>query len=362
MLVSSEMIPWLWPVNMASSMLSSDPEKSPPRLTRKWWAGLIGGLVLMAVWSLFNVLVDPTGEFGLSGRFMFNRVPPPAVIAAGTAGNNPAFFTRAIRESEGDVFLIGPSRTWRGFDTCDRPGMLRVAGSSWGLRELSQVQRTVLEERRRPATLLIEVGMPTTERPAITNPAQAAISAALSPRMTVFSVRTVIHSLAGDEERPATYAPCASLAAVPSDWIQAERNGRYAFSLLDQDPRSLEQGRRKLLAMADLADQTCRQARVQHRLIFFTLPASPKPSLFPAFERVFQDNAAHIAADFAKRTPGRDACAISYVNFAGSPPGNPLQQAHWRDRKNWSDYYHFSPELGATALEVLLGPRPASAP
>lgn len=341
-------------------MPSSDPEKSPPRLTRKWWAGLIGGLVMMAVWSLFNVLVDPTGEFGLSGRFVFNRVPPPAVIAAGTTGNNPAFFTRAIRETEGDVFLIGPSRTLRGFDICDRPEVLRVAGSAWGLRELGRVQDTILEGRRGPATLLIEVGAPTAERPAITNPAQAAISTALSPRTSMFSLQTVLHSLKGEEERPATYAPCASLESAPPNWVEAERSVRYALGLLDMSPRSLAQGRSDLLDLADQADQVCRLTRTQHRLIFFTLPSSPAPSPFDAYDRIFQDNAVRIADDFARRTPGQGACAISYVNFADHPPGSPSQQTLWRDREYWSDYVHFSPELGAIALGALLGPPPAS--
>lgn len=314
----------------------------------------------MAVWSLFNVLVDPTGEFGLSGRFMFNRVPPPAVIAAGTTGNNPAFFTRAIRESEGDVFLIGPSRTWRGFDTCDRPEVLRVAGSAWGLRELSQVQEAILKGRRRPVTLLIEVGMPTTERPAITNPAQAAISTALSPRTSLFSFETVLLSLGGDEDRPEAYAPCVPLASAPPNWNEAERSVRYTLGLIDMSPLSLAQGRLDLLALADQADQLCRSAGVQHRLVFFTLPSSPSPSPFAAYDRVFQDNAARIADDFAGRTLGPGACANSYVNFADSPPGNALQQAQWHDRENWSDYIHFTPELGAIALDALLGPPPAS--
>lgn len=341
-------------------MPSSEPEKSPPRLTRKWWAGLIGGLVLMAVWSLFNVLVDPTGEFGLSGRFAFNRVPPPAVIVAGTTGNNPAFFTRAIRESEGDVFLIGPSRTWRGFDICDRPEVLRVAGSAWALRELSQVQETILKGRRRPVTLLIEVGMPTTDRSAVTNPAQAAISTALSPRTSLFSFQTVLHSLGGAEDRPETYAPCVPLASAPPNWNEAERSVRYALGLIDMSPPSLAQGRLDLLAMADEADQACRSDGVQHRLVFFTLPSSPAPSPFAAYDRVFQDNAARIADDFVKRKPEPGACAIRYVNFAEQPPGSPAQQAQWRDRDNWSDYIHFTPALGAVALEALLGPPSAS--
>ncbi|RZJ25343.1 MAG: hypothetical protein EON85_13325 [Brevundimonas sp.] len=102
-------------------MPSSEKATPPARLTRGWWTGLSAGLVLLVGWCLLNVLVDPTGEFGQSGRHAFNRFPPPAVIAAGESGNNPAFFTRAIREHDGDAFLVGSSRTWRGFDTCGRP-------------------------------------------------------------------------------------------------------------------------------------------------------------------------------------------------------------------------------------------------
>lgn len=333
-------------------------QTSRPRLTRGWWTGLLGGLAVLAVWSAFNVMVDPTGEFGMSGRFRFNRNPPAEVIAAGMNGNNPAFFTRAIRESRGDVFLIGPSRTWRGFDTCARPDVLRVAGSAWALRELTRVERTILDERDRPATMLIEVGLPTTERPAITSPAQAAVSTALSPRTTLFSLRTVVHSLREGEERPTSYATCVPLASPPTDWAEAERSARYTLGLLDTSEPSLAQGRRNVLAMADLADQVCRRTGLRHRLVFFTLPSSPAASPFSDHDRVFGANAARMAADFAGRTPPPGGCAISYMNFATDPPGSPPQQALWRDRGNWSDYVHFSPGLGAVALDALLDPPP----
>ncbi|NJC39830.1 hypothetical protein GGQ87_000088 [Brevundimonas alba] len=324
-----------------------------PRLTRGWWTGLFAGLAALGVWSLLNVLVDPTGEFGLSGRFAFNRAPPPAVIAAGEAGNNPAFFTRAIRESRGDVFLIGPSRTWRGFDTCGRSDVLRVAGSAWGLRELERVEATVLENRERPATLLIEIGLPTTERPAITSPARAAVSVALSPRTTAFSLQTVSHSLNGAAATPAS---CAPLASGERNWIEAERSARYTLGLLDTSTPSLEQGRLNLLAMADRADRVCRRTGLRHRLVFFTLPSSPASSPFSAYDSLFRANADRIAADFAGRPTPAGGCAVSYVNFATTPPGDVSQQALWRDRENWSDYAHFSPALGAIALQSLIGP------
>lgn len=334
-------------------MPSSEPEPTPPRLTRRWWAGLLGGLALLGLWSLFNILIDPTGAFGLSGRFAFNRVPPPAVIAAGEDGGDPAFFTRAIREHRGDVFLIGSSRTWRGFDTCERPDILRVAGSAWGLRELTRVQRTILDHRRTPAELLIEIGLPTTERPAVTDPAQAAIATALSPRTTGFSLQTVLHSLTGAATRPATYAPCRALPPGPADWVQAERSVRYTLGRLDTTPGSLMQGRRTLLAMADQADQVCRRTGVRHRLVFFTLPPSPAGSPAPRHDRIVQTNAARIARAFADRAPAPGGCDIRYVNFASTPPGAPAEQALWRDREQWSDYFHFSSRLGATALAAL---------
>lgn len=339
-------------------MPSSEPEQARPRLTRGWWSGLLGGLALLVVWCLVNVLVDPTGEFGQSGRYGFNRVPPAAVIAAGEAGGSPAFFSRAIREARGDTFLIGSSRTWRGFDTCDRPDILRVAGSAWGLRELTRVETAVLAGRRTPATLLIELGLPTDEPPAVVDPTQAAVSTALSPRTTLFSLQTVAHSLTGGEMAPPTYAPCAALAPGPSDWVQAERSVRYTLGRLDATPRSLEQGRRNLRAMADQADQVCQRTGVRHTLVFFSLPSTPAGSPAPVHDRIVRTNAARIAGMFAGRAKPPGGCDIRYVNFASTPPGSPAEQALWRDRDQWSDYTHFSPRLGATALDALLGAVP----
>ena len=339
-------------------MPSSEPPRSPPPLTRGWWVGLSVGLLLLAAWGLLNVIVDPTGEFGQSGRHAFNRRPPPAVIAAGEAGNNPAFFTRAIREHRGDTFLIGSSRTWRGFDTCPRPEVLRVAGSAWGLRELTQVQRTILTLRQSPATVLIEVGFPTTERPAISDPVQAGLSTALSPRTTLFSLQTLANSLGGATDRASSYPACAPLAARPTDWEQADRSLRYAQGLFDTSPASLEQGRRTLQAMATAADQLCLRKGVRHRLVFFSLPAMPVGA--PAHEAAVRANTARIGQEFARRTPTPGGCDVRYVDFSVTPPGGATL---WRNRDHWSDYTHFRPQLGALALDALIpqaGPaRPA---
>lgn len=337
-------------------MPSSEPESPPTRLTRGWWIGLSVGLVLLGGWCSLNVAVDPTGEFGQSGRHAFNRLPPPAVIAAGEAGNNPAFFTRAIREHRGETFLIGASRTWRGFDTCSRPDILRVAGSAWGIRELAVVEQRILTSRRTRVTLLIEVGVPTTERPTITDPVQAALSTALSPRTTLFSLQTVGHSLAGSERFPAGYPACEALAAPAADWTQAERSLRYSMGMFDTSSAALEQGRRNLEAMAGQADAVCRRMGVRHRLVFFSLPAMPDGA--PTSDAAVRANTVRIGQQFAHRPSTPGGCDIRHVDLSRTPPGG---EALWRDRNHWSDYTHFRPALGAIALDALdrevAGPR-----
>ncbi len=337
-------------------MPSSDPDTSPARLTRGWWAGLAAGLAVLGGGVLLNVLVDPTGEFGQSGRYAFNRTPPADVIAQGVAGGNPAFFTRAIREHRGDTFLIGSSRAWRGLNTCSRPDVLRVAGSAWGLREMGRVEDAILTRRDRPATVLIEVGLPTRERPAIADPAQAALSTALSPRTLLHSVRTVTRSLTRRESEPSTYAPCAVRAPGPRDWAQAERSLRYTLGRLDTSPTSLAIGRKALVGLADRADDLCRRTGLRHRLVFFTLPATPVDAPVNGHDRLVQANAARIAATFAARQTAGGGCDVRYLNFASNPPGADAEQALWRDRDQWSDYFHYSARLGETALDTLLTP------
>ena len=331
-------------------MPGSEPDAPEPRLTRGWWAGLLGGLGLLTVWCLFNVFVDPTGEFGQSGRHAFNRAP----LAPVAGENRPAAFTRAIRESRAEVFLIGTSRQLRGFDTCDRPDVLRVAGPRWGLREIAAVERTVLTGRRSPVELLIEVGLPTIERPAV-DPTQAAVATVLSPRTTLSSLRTVGRSLTGGDRALPPVATCRPAASGPTDWAAAERRVQYALGMLDTTPDSLARGRTNLRAMVDQADQVCRRTGVRHRLVFFTLPSTPAGSPALAHDRLIQSNTVRVAAVLAAGRPA-DGCDVRYVNFASTPPGTAAEQALWRDRDQWSDYNHFSPRLGATALTALLGP------
>src|SRR4051812_9923095 len=238
---------------MPSSMPASDPRPPEPALSRNYLRGLAGGAALLGFYCLVNVLADPTGEFGLSGRFAFNRAPPPEAIAEGETGSNPAFYTRAIRESAASVFVIGTSRAWRGFDTCGRPDLLRVAGSGWGIAELGRVQRAVLETRDRPVTLLVEIGLPQDESGRIGSPLASAVSVALSPRTFSLALRTVEGSLSG--QRTPAFISCAHLPSLRTDWAEAARTLRATLTYVDASPASLRHGRDNVMAMADAADR-----------------------------------------------------------------------------------------------------------
>jgi hypothetical protein len=331
-------------------MPSSDRE---PALSRGYFAGLIGGCALLGLYCLLNVLVDPTGEFGLSGRFAFNLVPPPAAMTRGMAGGNPAFYGRTIRESDPDAFLVGQSRTWRGFDTCRRSGILRIAGSAWGISELARTQRMILQSRRRPITLMVEIGLPQDERNRVGSPLSDAISVGLSPRTAWLSLQTVAGSLAGGKAAP-SYVTCRPLPSPPTDWEQASRTLQASMQFIDATPDSLRRGRLNVVAMADEADRICARSGIRHRLIYFSLPSTPARSPALDLDRVVRLNSRVIAAMLARRTSRPDGCTTSYRDFTSSPPGSPEEKALWRDRGQWSDYGHYSPRLGDIALTELL--------
>ena len=331
-------------------MASTDQE---PALNRGYVAGLAGGCALIALFCLLNILADPTGEFGLSGRFAFNLAPPPAAIARGMEGGNPAFYSRAIRESDANLFIAGQSRTWRGFDTCGRSGILRVAGSAWGISELARTQRMILQSRRRPITLMVEIGLPQDESNRVGSPLTDAISVALSPKTALFSLQTVAASLAGNRAPP-SYLPCWPLPSPRADWAEASRTLRATTHFIDATSESLRRGRANVVAMADEADRICARYGIAHRLIYFSLPSTPARSPARNLDRVVRLNSKSLASMFARRRPRRHGCIISYRDFTSSPPGSPEEQALWRDRSQWSDYVHYSPRLGDIALRTLL--------
>jgi hypothetical protein len=335
-------------------MPDSDGTTGEPAPTRGYWRGLLGAGAVLAVYCLLNILVDPTGEFGQSGRYAFNRAPPPAVIASGEAGGDPAFYVRAIRESQAGIFLIGASRTRRGFDTCSRPAILRIANSAWGLTELARLERAILEDKERPVTLLVEVGLPQDESARAMSPLRTAASVALSPHTAWFSLQTIAASLREHPQLPA-YTSCTPRPSPPVDWREAARSAAALATFIDATPESLQRGRDNLMAMADDADRLCARTGVRHNLIFFSLPVTPDGSPARAYDLIVRRDADRIAALFASRVARPGGCAIRYANFATIPPGSPGEQRLWRDRGSWSDYSHFSPRLGEIALTALLG-------
>jgi hypothetical protein len=324
-------------------MPDSDRTTAEPPLTRGYWLGLLGAAAVLAVYCLMNILVDPTGEFGQSGRYAFNRAPPPAVVAYSEAGGDPAFYMRAIRESPAGIFLLGASRTRRGFDTCSRPAILRIAGSAWGITELARLERAILEGKERPVTLLVEVGLPQDER-----------ARAVSPRTAWFSLQTIAASFGQHPQLPA-YTSCTPNPSPPVNWREAARNVAAISTFIDATPESLQRGRDNLMAMADDADRLCARTGVRHNLVFFSLPVTPDGSPAGAYDLIVRRDSDRIAALFSSRVARPGGCAIRYANFATIPPGSPAEQLLWRDRGSWSDYAHFSPRLGEIALTALLG-------
>jgi hypothetical protein len=332
-------------------MPSSEELTPAVKLTRSFWLGLIAGLVILSSLAGLNILVDPTGEFGQSGRHAFNRAPPPEVVALGEAGGNPAFFARTIRESQATYFLVGSSRTRRGFDTCDRPDVLRLAGSSWSLPEFRQIQRLVLVGRRKPVTLLMEVGPPNTLPPVINDPTRAAISVALSPQTTVRAFQTITHSLS-DAPAPPVYVPCR-VEPSPLDWEAAAVASRNAAKRLDPSPRGIRSQERFLLEMAELTDAICVREGVRHTIVFYTLPNTPPGAPGASEARLLNRNSERLSRVFALRHSATNGCHVRFVDLATEPPGEPAERAQWLRRENWLDYTHFSHRLGTIALEVL---------
>lgn len=322
------------------------------RLTKSFWIGLIAGMVMLSTFAGFNIMVDPTGEFGLSGRFAFNRTPPPEVIAFGRETRNPAYLERAIRDSDATHFLIGTSRTGRGFDTCGRPEVLSLWGASWDLPEFRQVQGMVLAGRTNPVTLLMEVGLPTTLPPVVEKPIPAAISAAVSFRTSVQALKTVSYSLSG-EPVPSTYVSCRE-PPTPPRWEAAAINARFSANQLVLTPEALGRQERSLLAMADAADRVCRRDGLRHTVIFYSLPSTPPGSPTASAAQFFNRNSERLAGVFARRPAAPDGCDVRFVDMSDDPPGGPEEQGLWLSRDNWLDYSHFSHRLGATALARFL--------
>ncbi len=314
-------------------------------------AVVLAGLALVA-YGLFNILVDPTGQFGQAGRYPFNRALPAQTVAYGEANGDPSFYGRALRDSDATTILIGTSRTLQGFDVCARPDMLRIARPGYAIEHLARLEHMALRNRSRPITLLIEVGMPQTPRPASSG-VNRKIFAALSPHEALQAAGIVRASLAGEGVSPA-YTPCRPTGSSHHNWAEAGERLRLGLTVLNASPSSLADGRARLMKIADDADRICMATGVRHRLIFFSLPVSSPGSPVPALNRLMERNTGRISEAFSRRRAPAGGCDIQYRNHVATPPGSATGQAAWRDRAEWLDYTHFSPRLGAIALDSLI--------
>ncbi len=328
---------------------SENPVRLP--LGRAYWAGFAAACAIVLGIAALNVFIDPTGAFGLNSAHALNRTMPANVLDHVRRGAPTAVYRRIVRESGADVFLIGPSRAAVGFDTCRRPEVLRLAGSSWGPREMATAAALALERRREPAVLLIEVGLPLDDGGPEPDGRRALVNAALSPRSTLFSLQTIAASLSGDDQ-PGRLAACGAEVRIP-DWQAAARNLEHMQRIVDVSPASARRGRAIVDGMVEAADDICRSTGVRHTLILFALPPTPPHPAMQGFTRRVATGLRGLSQDL-KRSRREGGCRVIVHDMIARPPGPASGRALWNDRSEWVDYTHFSPRLGALALEELL--------
>lgn len=332
-------------------MPGSDPE-SGVSAAAFWRPFAVCVALLFAAWGL-NVLVDPTGEIGLAGSNAFNRTVAAPVVTYVRSSSRAAAYRRTIATTSANIFLIGTSREARGFDLCDRPDVLRIAGSSWGIRDMAEIERLLLETRSRPATLLIAVGLPSDSGRPDPNRKFASRFSALSPGMTLLSVETMIANIAGGGQTASREAECRPLKPDDADWRGAAARLNHISRALDSSEGSLRRGTAIVQEMAGLAERICAQRGIRHRIVFFSLPATPALSGTGAVDQLYARNTRMLAADINRRF-AHGACRILYADFVTAPPGTAAEQRNWTDRANWTDFTHFSPQLGRVAFDAML--------
>ena len=105
--------------------------------------------------------------------------------------------------------------------------------------------------------------------------------------------------------------------------------------------------------MADLADEICAGEGIRHTVVFYSLPSTPPDSPGISRARLFNQHSDRLSRLFARRPAALNGCHIRFISLATDAPGKSGEQALWLKRENWLDYTHFSPQLGALALDVL---------
>ena len=320
-----------------------------------FWRALLacGGLILAM--CLLNASIDPTGQIGLAKTHALNRTMAAPVVSFVRNSDSVAAYERAIATTSADTFLIGTSREARGFDLCDRPNMLRIAGSSWGIREIAQVHTKILETRTAPTTLLIELGVPSDSGGAGESPDRSAAYTALSPRTTWLSFQTVAANIRKNNETAVRETECRPLTSGPVDLMAAARDFELGWRMFDASKASRQRGRATLEQMVRDANRICAKTEIRHTIVYFSLPGTPNLPLTQQFDSSLRD-AQRVSAKMFQQLSRHGACRIRYLDLLTTPPGSSAEQQLWRDRDQWADLTHFSPLLGRIALSAILRP------
>jgi len=161
-----------------------------------------------------------------------------------------------------------------------------------------------------------------------------------------------MNSLSGEAPAP-VYIRCQPRRGV-EDWELAVANaGRSADNLELSSPAFLRQ-RQSLLDIAADADAICARSGVRHTIVFYTLPSTPAGVQRADTARQLNDHARGLENFFSRRPRDANGCRHTFVDLASDPPGGAAKRNLWLQRDYWSDYTHFSPQLGSSAIDALL--------
>jgi hypothetical protein len=325
---------------------------SDSSLPRRYWLGLAAVLLLVCPVVLFNVVVNPIGEFGPPRRYAFNRTTPRAALEVISVARATGFYDSLVSDAGTDRFIIGDSRIGLGTSSCGSP-MGRVIGLAWNLREFDPIVRRLLSSRRRTTSVFLQLPV-LTEGASLPPVPELTLRfyAALSPYATQLSLKTVA---ANARQRVAdasiAAANCHAVPASGGQPIPAADIAMLRQEYLRGGP-SYADNLKALAAFVAAADEICARQRLRHRLVLFRLPLSYQRSA--DMEQMTDRTSRDVRSVIAPVGGRSHACAIEFVDWALSPPGGGQAAERWRDPNNWIDQAHFKESLGNPALAALI--------
>ena len=94
---------------------------------------LTSALIATGIIAGFNLVMDPMGEFGISGTHRLNAVVPMEVhqFRMGAVDR----YLSTVIDGRADRYLIGSSRVEYGFDLCEQPDIRRIALFSFDMSD-----------------------------------------------------------------------------------------------------------------------------------------------------------------------------------------------------------------------------------